>query len=147
MSEQENIRIARMQFERLNRGDIGFRDEIEHKDIVIEGPGAAGPMDRDQYLAYLQGFLDAFPDLHFDIQETIAQGNYVVINWRATGTHTGPMRAPSGDMVPPTNRKGIVDGSTTYEFRDGKIARNRNFWDMVGLLMQLGLMQEARKAE
>ena len=58
MSEQENIRIARMQFERLNRGDIGFRDEIEHKDIVIEGPGAAGPMDRDQYLAYLQGFLD-----------------------------------------------------------------------------------------
>jgi len=147
MSEQENIRIARMQFERLNRGDIGFRDEYEHKDIVIEGPGAAGPMDRDQYLAYLQGFLDAFPDLHFDILETIAQGNFVVINWHATGTHTGPMRAPSGDMVPPTNRKGMVDGSTTYEFRDGKIARNRNFWDMVGLLMQLGLMQQARKAE
>ena len=146
MSEQENVRIARTQIERLNRAEIGFVEEYEHKDAAIEGPGAASPMTPEQYTAYLQGYLDAFPDLHFDILETIAQGNYVVINWHATGTHTGPMRAPNGEMVPPTNHKCLVDGSTTYEFRDGKLARSKIFWDMVELLVQLGLMPQASQS-
>jgi ketosteroid isomerase-like protein len=53
-----------------------------------------------------------------------------------------PMRAPNGDMIPATNRKGVVDGSTTHKFRDGKIARTKTFWDMTSLLMQLGLMPQ-----
>jgi len=142
MSEQENVQIAKMQIERLNQGEVGFQEEFEVKDISIEAPGAPGPMARDQYQGYIQGFLDAFPDLHFDIVETIAQDDYVVINWHGTGTHTGPMRAPNGDMIPATNRKGAVDGSSTYLFRGGKIARTKIYWDMAGLLMQLGLMPQ-----
>ena len=145
MSEKENVRIAKTMIERLNHGEVGFEEEYEHKDVAVEGPGAAGPMNHEQYTAYLKGFLDAFPDLHFDILQTIAQGDYVVINWRARGTHTGPMRAPNGDMVPPTNRKSTVEGSTTYEFRGGKIAKSKIFWDMVGMLVQLGLMPQASR--
>lgn len=146
MSEQENSRIAKMFFERLNRQEIDAVPEYEHRDIMIEAPGAAGSMTRDQYTGYLQGYLDAFPDLHFDILQTIAQGNHVVVIWRASGTHTGPMRAPNGDMIPATNRKGVVEGSTLYEFRAGKLARTKNFWDMVGLLVQLGLMTQMSKS-
>lgn len=146
MSEQENVRIAKMMFERLNRRDLDSQPEYVHENFAIEAPGAAGPMTREQYKVYLQGILEAFPDLHFDVLQTIAQGDYVVVIWRTSGTHTGPMRTPNGDVIPATNRKGVVDGSTLYEFRGDKIARSRVFWDMAGLLMQLGVMPQASKS-
>lgn len=146
MSEQENSRIAKMFFERLNRREIDAVPEYEHADMTTEAPDVAGSMTRDQYKEYLQGYLDAFPDLHFNLLQTIAQGNYVVVIWHASGTHSGPMRAPNGDMIPATNRKGVVEGNTLYEFRGGKIARTKNFWDVAGLLMQLGLMPQVSKS-
>ena len=66
--------------------------------------------------------------------------NNVVAHWSATGTHNGPLLTPTGDSIPATGKKAQVSGSTTYEFKDGVIARNWVFWDMASLLSQLGLM-------
>ena len=48
---------------------------------------------------------EAFPDLHFEIEEMIAEGDTVVARWTLTGTHTGPFLG-----VAPTGRKIRVGG-------------------------------------
>ena len=140
MSEQENLRIAEKLINALNAHALNQGQGLQSDDYKFEGPGASQALDRDQSRAYTQGFIDAFPDLHFENRQKIAQGDYVVINWVASGTHTGPLRTPTGATIPPTGKKAIVPGSTTYQFKDGKAVRGWTYWDMVTLLAQLGLM-------
>jgi predicted ester cyclase len=140
MSEQDNTKIAVKFFEGINSHIPGANREFQAPDYKQESPGAAGVMNTDQAEAYIQGFIEAFPDLHFDIRQTIAQGDYVVVNWMSSGTHTGGLRSPSGAVIPPTGKKGMVPGSTTYQFKGGKVVQSWVHWDMTTLLAQLGLM-------
>lgn len=140
MSEQENIKVIEKIFEDLNRHDLSQVDQYETTDYLADAPGSPGSQGREAARAYVQGFIDAFPDLHFDLTHKIAQGDFVVVNWVGTGTHTGPLRTPTGDLLPATGKKATVPGSTTYQFRGGKACRSWQFWDMVTLLAQLGLM-------
>jgi predicted ester cyclase len=140
MSEQENTQIAMKFFAEINSRNFGSNRQYQTPDYKQESPGAPGAMDSQQSEDYLMGFIEAFPDLHFDIRHTIAQGDYVVINWMSSGTHTGGMRTPTGAVIPPTGKKAMVPGSTTYLFKGGKAAQSWVHWDMVTLLAQLGLM-------
>ena len=140
MSEQENMRIAEKLFEALNAHDLNLGSDYEADDYQFEGPGTSGTVNRDQARAYTQGFFDAFPDLHFEIKQRVAQGDYVVINWIGSGTHTGPLLTPTGATIPPTGKKAVAPGSTTYQIKNGKAVAGQTYWDMVTLLAQLGLM-------
>ena len=140
MSELENTRIAEKFFEAINAHNLDLYPDLLAPDYRSEAPGAAAPQTEEESQAYNQGFLDAFPDLHFEIRHRIAQGDFVVINWVGTGTHNGPLRTPTGATIPPTGRRAVVPGSTTYQFKNGKAVHSWLHWDMVTLLAQLGLM-------
>ena len=139
MSEQENIRVAEKSIEAMNSHDLS-RDDLFNEDFQAEVPGAQGGFNREQSRANSEIFIAAFPDLHFEVVRRIAQGEYVVFNWVSTGTHTGSLRTPSGNMIPPTGKKGTIYGSTTYRIRDGKISNTWTYWDMAAMLAQLGLL-------
>jgi len=124
----------------VNAHDLSQASQYQAPGYTFEGPGLPGAVGSDAQAAYMQGFFDAFPDLHFELTHKIAQGDFVVTNWVGTGTHEGPLRTPSGDSVPATGRKGTNFGSNTMEFENGKVVRVRSYWDMVALLAQLGLM-------
>ena len=140
MSEQENIRVAEKIFEAINAHDVSRVEDYQTDDYKFDGPGINGVVNSDQATAYVQGFFDAFPDLHFELKQKIAQGDYVVINWVASGTHTGALRTPTGATIPPTGKKVVVPGSNTYQIKNGKAAVGQTYWDMVTLLAQLGMM-------
>ena len=141
MSEQENIKVAHAFFEAWNAGDLSRTAAYETGDFMAEGPGAAGPMNAEQNRMYLQNFLTAFPGSKFDILLTIAQGDYIVVHWKVGGgAHTGPLRTPSGSIIPPTGKTATVVGSSTSQIKNGKISHSWAFWDMASLLGQLGLL-------
>jgi ketosteroid isomerase-like protein len=140
MSEMENIRVVEMLFDALNAHDLSRGQAFETEDYRFEGPGAPGALNSDQARAYTQGFIDAFPDLHFELTQKIAQGDWVVVNWVGSGTHNGGLRTPTSEVIPPTGKKATAPGSTTYQFKNGKVAYGHTYWDMVTLLVQLGLM-------
>ncbi len=140
MSKQENVKIAQMFIDNFNAHEPERNDAFVTDDYQAEGPGAAGPMTREQINMQNRGFLTAFPDLHFEVKLTLSQGDYVVVHWVGTGTHTGPLPTPSGGAIPPTGKKVTVPGSSTYQVREGKVARAWSFWDMSSLLGQLGLL-------
>jgi steroid delta-isomerase-like uncharacterized protein len=143
MSEFDNIRIAEKLFDAINAHNLDLGDSYEAVDYKFEGPGTernGGALNRDQARAYTQGFINAFPDLHFELTQKVAQGEYVVINWVGSGTHTGPLPTPTGDTLPATGKKATVAGSTTYQIINGKVVKGWTYWDMVSLLSQLGIM-------
>jgi len=140
MSEQENIHIAEQIFDDMNSRELGRSASIYSPTYQFEGPGASGPLAYEPSLAYIQSYINAFPDLHFTLKNRIADGDNVAITWTATGTHSGPMMTSTGAQIPPTGKKGVVNGCTTYRFQGGKIVSSENYWDMASLLMQLGLM-------
>jgi predicted ester cyclase len=140
MSESDNTKLAKTLFDNINAHALDKNDALTAADAKTEAPGAPAMTTREQAKAYNQGFITAFPDLHFDVRLTVAQGDNVVVNWVGTGTHTGPLTTPSGAKVPPTGKKATVPGSTTLEIKGGKATRQWIHWDMASLLGQLGLM-------
>ncbi len=140
MSEQENIKAAHAFYDAWNAGDLSKSAPYEAEGFMAEGPGAPGPMNAEQNRMYSQNFMTAFPGSKFEVMHTIAQGDYVVVNWKASGTHTGPLTTPSGGAIPPTGKSVTVMGSTTSQLKSGKITHSWTFWDMTSMLGQLGLL-------
>jgi steroid delta-isomerase-like uncharacterized protein len=140
MSEQENIKVAQAFFDHFNAHDLDAIGQLQANDFKSEAAGGAGPMNKEQDRMYLQNFLTAFPDLHFEVTLAVAQGDHVVINWAASGTHNGPLGTPSGGAIEQTGKKATVPGSSTYQIKDGQITRSATYFDMAGLLGQLGLL-------
>ena len=114
MSEQDNLKAAKSFFEAWNAGDLSKAALYEDASGMHEAPGTAGALNNHQNRMYNQNFLTAFPGSKFQIVLTVMQGDYVVLHWKITGAHTGPLGTPSGGSVPPTGKTATVMGSTTY---------------------------------
>jgi steroid delta-isomerase-like uncharacterized protein len=140
MSEKENLASVERIFASLNSRDLRSNDDLYAPGYKYEAPGAPGAINLDQAREYVQGFITAFPDLHFELKTKVAQGDFVAVAWVSTGTHTGPLRTPTGDSIPPTNKKVTGTGGSFYEFKNGKIINSQLYWDMATLLAQIGMM-------
>jgi steroid delta-isomerase-like uncharacterized protein len=79
-------------------------------------------------------FINSFPDLHFSIEDMIAEKGKVVACWTISGTHKGEFRD-----IPATGKKVSVEGITIHHVTNGKILDSYARWDALGLLRQLGL--------
>ena len=140
MSEQENISIVRRQFDILNKHDVKTVEKDYADNFRGMATGAPGELNREQNSQYTRQYIEAFPDLHFDLKDVIAQGNKVAAFWVGRGTHKAPLVSSTGETIPPTNRMTSVPGCTLYEFKNDKIVRQDILWDQVTLLTQLGIM-------
>jgi hypothetical protein len=56
-----------------------------------------------------------------------------------TGTMKGPMKGPEGKMIPPTKKKFEVEFCTVAHWKDKEIVEEKLFYDLVGLMKQIGL--------
>jgi steroid delta-isomerase-like uncharacterized protein len=142
MSEQENIQMTRRVFEVFNNHNPDAADQMIADDLRSEATGAQGMLNKEQNRMYNHRFFDAFPDIHFDVQDIVAQGDRVAATWMVTGTHKSPLALPTGDSLPATNRNISVPGCTVLEFRGNKISHQKIYWDQLTFLMQLGVMTE-----
>ena len=105
--------------------------ELMAENIVgfMEGVDIHG---RDQFLAERQRLLDAFPDLDIVVDDCIEAGTKTSIRWHVTATHTG-----DGLGFPATGRPVSFRGMTWLEFKDGRIVRGWDSWNLGGLLQSL----------
>jgi steroid delta-isomerase-like uncharacterized protein len=110
--------------------DVVIADTHALGDPTVEGRGV-GP---DSYRRQVERFLTGLPDLHFHVDDTISEGDKMVVSWTITGTHRGEFLG-----VPPTNRRVVFSGITINQIRDGKIIESTVIWDGLGLLEQFGV--------
>lgn len=130
----DNTTIVRQFIEEvLNQGDIDgagrfvWEDVVEQVPLPGQGPGLAGLQD------VLRGMRSAFPDMHWTVEEQLADGDRVLTRFEWTGTHRGEFLG-----VPPTGRSVSVWGMVIDRLVDGRIKDTRILMDTLGLMMQLG---------
>ena len=91
-------------------------------------------MGRDAARQFFLVYARAFPDLHFDIEQMLTAGDFVVVRWTATGTHRGDLMG-----LPPTNKRAVTSGCSVMEYKNSRPSHDRIYWDSGNLLRQLGV--------
>jgi heme-degrading monooxygenase HmoA/predicted ester cyclase len=81
---------------------------------------------------------EAFPDNRIETIAIHADGRGGVHEFRATGSHSGTLRGPAGE-IPATGRTVEMGMCGVYEFEEGKITSFHLYFDQAELLGQLGL--------
>ena len=79
----------------------------------------------------------AFPDLHFTIEDLIAEGDKVVYRYSATGTHKSGL---SG--IAATGKTVTITGMVISRVVNGKVQEDWEQTDMFGLMQQLGVVSK-----
>jgi predicted ester cyclase len=134
MSEANKL-LARRWFDEVwNQKNEAAIDEMFHPqgkvygfpdaNSVLEGPEAFKTVHRT--------FCGAFPDLHINIEDVIAEGDRVAIRWRVVAIHRGDHLgfAASG-------KKAVLDGSSFVVVRGNQIIDGWNQMDMQAFLQKL----------
>jgi len=131
---QDNIKFySKVWDEVINEGKIAVLDTAYAKDVVLhtvpETKGAANAK------AYYANYVTGFSDREFTVKETFAQGNKLTKYWVFKGKHTGDFFG-----IPATGKTISVEGCTIATIINGKITEERDFFDNLEFLRQLGLM-------
>jgi steroid delta-isomerase-like uncharacterized protein len=139
LSPDNNKAIARRAIEEIwNKGNLAVVDELYADDAPHNDP--AWPVQTAGAEGIKQAaeiYRSAFPDLHLAIEDTIAEGDQVVVRWRSTGTHEGELQG-----IQPTGKQINLTGISISRIADGKIVEEWVNWDTLGMMKQLGVITE-----
>jgi len=140
MSAQDNVKIARKNYEAFNNRDFdgGVAQAAENIELLNVPLGVTlhGP---EGFRQILEGWATAFPDGRVEVTNIVAGEEGVVIEFRGRGTHTGPLSGPTGE-IPATGRSVDVPFCDVMQIKNGKITSLHTYYDAATMMGQLGLM-------
>jgi len=119
----------------FTKGDLDAVDKYLAEDFFNNDPPFGATSDREGMRSAGALFRSVFPDWHSDLHLLVAEGDIVVEQFTATGTHTGaPIMgvAPSGKTV-------SLPGVNIFRLRDGQIVERWGRLDDLGFRQQLGV--------
>jgi steroid delta-isomerase-like uncharacterized protein len=128
--------LFRRWFEEVwNEGKADRIPQYLAKDAIVrtvddEGKGCVGP---DGFRPFYDRIKASFPDIKFEVQQVIEEGDFAAGRWTAQATHTGP-----GMGVAPTHNKLSLTGMAFVRVDGGKIVEAWDEWDRLGLASAIG---------
>lgn len=139
-NRQENAMIVRSYIHNVwNKGRLEVADELVHPQCVAASLPEL-PVGSEGARQVVSIYREAFPDLHLDIEDLIAEEDVVAIRYRMAGTQQGVFMG-----IPPTDRDIEMDGCSIFRLGDGQIIQVWQEMDVLGLLGQLGMGGESSR--
>jgi len=86
-------------------------------------------------------FVDV-PDMKFEVKSVFVSGDWAGMEWVMSDTHTNSRLS----KIPATGKAFSVRGATVYQFHGGKIRRETDYYNLVTILQQVGLMPAQPKS-
>jgi predicted ester cyclase len=138
MGDQRNV--VQEFYERFGDGDLDAAVALFAAGVRINDPGL-GPVEGLEALrSYLDGLKGPVPDALAIVERMFEVGDTVIVEGRFTGTNTGPLPGPDGDL-PPLGRTIDLPFADFARISDHRIVEYRTYYDQIALLTQLGLME------
>jgi len=112
-------------------GDVAIADEIYadgYERHATDSPASG----LDALKALVAAYLRAFPDLHFDVEDAVTDGDRIAVRWTATGTDRGGLMG-----MPPTDRRISLAGCDILRVQGEQITESWSFYDRLALLDQV----------
>jgi predicted ester cyclase len=127
-------RVRRLVEEACNGGNLAALEEVLPPPSPTD-PAAADERAGSPLRDYLAAFRDAVPDARWTIEEQVTQGTTVVTRLAVQGTFSGPLVG----LAPP-GRPATVTGVAISHFAQGQLVELWLQADLLGLLVQLGVL-------
>jgi steroid delta-isomerase-like uncharacterized protein len=135
MSAAGNKAIAKQALDAINAGDFALLESLVAPDGADHAVPPGMPPTRDSAIQFLSMFWAAFPDLHYAVEDVIAEGDRVVRRSTAAGTMKGDFLG-----MPATGKSATWGEVHILRIADGKIVEHWASVDQLGMLQQLGLV-------
>jgi steroid delta-isomerase-like uncharacterized protein len=140
MPEKDNLHLAEQAIAALNARDLDRYGKLLDNSYIGESEWTPNPLHGpDAARQMLDGYFRAFPDLHFETEQIISSGDYIVARVRLTGTQKGSFMG-----IPATNKTINIQSCHVSEVRNGKMIRSRTYSDNAKMLQQLGVLSIPR---
>jgi steroid delta-isomerase-like uncharacterized protein len=140
--ERNTENVKKLIDEVINTGNLELCDRylaaerIDYQNYGLP-PGMAN--GHEGFKTVLGPFIEAFPDLHLEVQFTVADDDRIAFYISTAGTHRGAFMG-----APPTGKQFKVNGTDIFRFNDdGKVIAHWGVFDTLGMLAQLGMISTA----
>jgi predicted ester cyclase len=135
MSAEENkAAFRRIPEEVLNSGNPDLADEFFASDNIEHQPVRPGwPSGPERFKAWVTLLHSAFPDLHYTVENVLAEGEMTAGHLKVRGTHQGEFLG-----IAPTDRKVTWTETHVARFENGKLVEHWGNTDVLGMMQQMG---------
>ena len=135
----EDLEVARVLIDAFNQRDpepaMALIDEDAEWLMIPYGVTNRGP---EGYRRHWELWTTAAPDCRIEINHLHAAPGYVIAEFTARGTHTGPLSTPKGE-IPASGNPVEFRLCDCIRIENGKAYGSRIYFDMLSLLRQFGL--------
>jgi len=133
--------FVRQMIQTFNRHDPKAWAAVYAADAVVVDPQYAEPLrGRDAIEKDISDFFRTFPDMSMEESTVLGTGDRFAVEVTGRGTHMGQLEGPSG-TIEPTNKSVDFRGAMFVRTNsDGLITEERRYFDMAGIMGQLGLL-------
>ena len=132
MSEAQNKQVIERCFAAYCNDDMDVLDAAAAPDYTYHDPAQPAIRTWSEHKAQLRGLRQSIPDLRFEIDELLVDGDRVAVRWTMRGTHQGKLLG-----LPATGRAFETKGHSLYHLVDGRVAVAYSLSDLFGLQRQL----------
>jgi len=138
LTAEAMIKIAREQVDAFNNGDwerlqAGLAADARYHEFAtqrkVEGP--------EKIVELFKGWKTAFPDAAGTVTSAVGSGNTAALEVTWKGTHTGPLETAEG-TIPASGKRQETPAAIVFTFEGGKIKEDRQYFDLMTLLKQIG---------
>ena len=136
MSVEQNKMIAERLPVEISKGNMKIFDEVIAPNAVEHAVPPGMPQNIEGTKMFFNAFLAAFPDLKYKIEDTIAEGDYVVQRVTGTATMKGAFQG-----MPPSNKSAKWEEIHIARFANGKVVEHWANVDQMKMLTDLGFVQ------
>ena len=135
-TEQANIESCKRFYDQVaNKGNMAVIDELVAADYVEHEAFPGLTTDRDGVKQFFTMMRKAFPDLKFEVEFYMADGDRVAAYLTMTGTHKGAFME-----MPATGKTINVRTVDILRIKDGKAVEHWGVTDALAMMEQLGAM-------
>ena len=142
MSTEENKTLMRRFYEGVfNQKNLAAIDDFLAPNFINYSASQLGMTggDLEHVKQFLSMVMQSFPDLHYTVEDMVAEGDKVVTRLTLSGTQQGAFLG-----IPATGTHVTISDIEIFRITDGKMVQCWVQADYLGLMQQLGVIPAMR---
>lgn len=137
---EKNTQLVKARFDAVNAHDWARFQGLYSASTTWHDSGLDKPIKGSAAVRKrLEAFAAGFSDFRWQLDRVFGQGEWMCAEFTFTGTHGGPLPFAGVRSVPVTNGSIHIGGCGVYRIQEGKIVESHVYFDVLGILTQLGI--------
>ncbi len=133
ITEEDAIAITDHILKIWNEGDLSIADNLYDPGYIRHHPIPSANASLDDFKNTVISNRTLFPDYKLKFDETILDGDRIIVFATVTGTNTAPL-----EDMPATGKKIHMSGIYVYLIDNGNIAEEWTYFNLLSYYQQLG---------